>query len=207
MVKIIHSNTSEVVATVDWGFTNPGAMLVWIIDRDRRAFLIHEIYMSKRTIDWWIEKGLDLKAMYGISPFICDPAQPSFIAMFRRAGLNAIEAKNDIMPGIQKVEERLKVQGDGRPRLYILEDCLTEADPALYREYPGDTQPVNTQQEFSAYAWPDGKDGKPNKEVPIDMYNHGMDCVRYLCMYLDTGASGFTQVIVKNPLGVRRRRD
>ena len=46
--------------------------------------------------------------------------------------------------------------------------------------------------------WPEGVDGKPVKEVPVDRYNHGMDAMRYAivrinnlgCLFSGTGASG-----------------
>jgi hypothetical protein len=103
-------------------------------------------------------------------------------ATLLESGIRTVGAKKEISVGIQAVQERLKIQGDNKPRLFILQDSLVEADHELYREYPGDTQPVNTEQEFSSYVWPDGKDGKPNKEVPVDAYNHGMDSMRYMVM-------------------------
>ena len=190
---------------VDFGYTNPFAFGWFAIDHDGRLYLYREIYHTKRTVKVHSEQIKRLMGEERIFQTIADHDAEDR-ATLHENGIQTVAAKKDIAWGIQLVQERLKVQGDGKPRFFILEDSLVEADSALYREYPGDTQPVNTQQEFSAYAWPDGKDGKPNKEVPIDMYNHGLDRVRYLIAHLDGGAqSGFTQVIVKNPLGVRRR--
>lgn len=186
MVKLNHHRLQDVIGAVDWGFTNPGVIQVWAIDRDSRDFLVHEIYMTKRTIDWWIEQAQELQAHFNISRFICDPAEPAFIDMFKQAGLYAVPGNNSLSLGIQKVQERLKVAGDGRPRLYILRDSLLEADRSLYREYPGDLKPVNTEQEFTSYVWPEGIDGRAVKEVPLDLYNHGMDALRYMVMALDS---------------------
>jgi hypothetical protein len=41
--------------------------------------------------------------------------------------------------------------------------------------------------------WPKGADGKAIKEVPVDLYNHGMDCARYAVMKMD-GAIGNSAV-------------
>jgi phage terminase large subunit len=83
------------------------------------------------------------------------------------------------------VEERLKVQGDGKPRLFIVEDACVEYDHNLYREYPGDLHPCSTEHEFPLYTWHDSRDGKAEKEVPVDLNNHGMDALRYMVMHLD----------------------
>jgi hypothetical protein len=40
------------------------------------------------------------------------------------------------------------------------------------------------------YVYPEGVDGKPVKEEPVDMYNHGMDALRYMVMYLDRPGAG-----------------
>lgn len=186
LVRLNHTKVKRVLASVDWGFTNPGVMQVWAVDNDSRVYLVHEEYQTKKLIAWWVEKAIELRGHFQIEAFICDPAEPAFIEQFRRAGLNALSADNEIAPGIQSVQERLQVQSDGLPRLFIFSGALAEADRSLYREYPGDTQPVCTEQEFGSYVWPDGKDGKPNKEVPVDAYNHGMDCMRYLVKHLET---------------------
>lgn len=193
MVKLNHHRLQDVLGAVDWGFTNPGVIQVWAIDKDSRAFLVHEIYMTKRTIDWWIEQAKELQSHFHISRFVCDPAEPAFIDMFRQAGLDAVPGNNSLSLGIQKVQERLKIAGDGRPRLYILRDSLLEADRTLYREYPGDLKPVCSEQEFTSYVWPEGIDGRAVKEVPLDLYNHGMDAMRYMVMALD-GATGNVEI-------------
>jgi hypothetical protein len=40
--------------------------------------------------------------------------------------------------------------------------------------------PTCTEEEIEGYEWADNK----KKEVPKDINNHGMDCIRYLSQYL-----------------------
>jgi len=166
---------------IDFGYTNPFVCQWWAMDHDGRLYLYREIYMTQRTVKQHAEQ---IKALSGNEEYLFTVADHDAEdrATLRENGISTIAAKKDISPGLQAVSERLKVAGDGKPRLYIMRDSLVEADKVLYREYPGDTQPVNTEQEFVSYVWPDGADGKPNKEVPMDMYNHGMDSMRYLVM-------------------------
>ena len=48
-----------------------------------------------------------------------------------------------------------------------------------------DGLPHSTLDEFGAYSWPKGQDGKPVKETPVDMFNHGLDALRYAVIYVD----------------------
>lgn len=169
------------IASVDWGFTNPGVIQVWAIDGDKRMYLVHEIYMSHKTIDWWIPEAKALHARYRLETLVCDPAEPAFIQQFKRAGLPARKANNKIALGIQKAQERLKIAADNRPRIFFARDSLAHTDPFLEEA----KHPLSTVQEIDSYLWPKGIDGKAIKEVPVDAYNHGMDCVRYACLYLD----------------------
>lgn len=181
MIALNKATIRTVGVGVDWGFTNPGVMLVGGLDGDGRLIVVHEVYRSQQLIGWWVDQGKRIKAHYAPVAFVCDPAEPAFIEEFRRAGLNAVEADNDIRAGIQAVQTRLEVAADGRPRLYLYDGALAERDELLAEA----KHPTSTDQEFDAYAWPKGGDGKPIKEKPVDMYNHGMDALRYLVMWAD----------------------
>lgn len=176
---------------VDFGYTNPFCCGWFAVDPDGRLYLYREIYYTKRTVKVHSEQINRLTAQERITATIADHDAEDR-ATLAENGIDTIAAKKDIEWGIGLVQERLKVQGDGKPRFYVLENSLVEADPLLYREYPGDTKPVCTEQEFSTYSWPDGQDGKPNKEVPIDMFNHGMDMVRYMVAFLDGNQNKIT---------------
>jgi hypothetical protein len=69
--------------------------------------------------------------------------------------------------GIQKVAERLIVQADGKPRLFIFDTCKNFID------------------EIQTYRWQESKDGRPIKEEPLKVSDHVMDSTRYMCMSID----------------------
>lgn len=188
---IARDKVPEIVSwylAIDFGYTNPFVCQLWGLDRDGRLYLWSEIYYTKRTVNAHAPK---IKAMIGnryVTARIADHDAEDR-ATLTEHGLDTEAAKKDISAGIQKVEDRLVVQGDGKPRLYLVEGACEEYDPALYREYAGDTFPCSTEHEFPAYEWPEGKDGKPVKEVPIDLNNHGLDALRYMVMHLDHNKS------------------
>jgi phage terminase large subunit len=90
--------------------------------------------------------------------------------------LNCIKAKKDVASGIQLVKERLKVQGDGKPRLFICSRALVETDRVLEKA----SKSLCTAHEMVAYAW---NPRKPDEPVKAD--DHGMDAMRYMVSHLD----------------------
>lgn len=164
------------VAGIDWGFSHPGALGVWRLDGDGRMYLIRQVYQAKKTIDWWIERAKELHNKYNILWFACDPSEPAYIEQFNQAGLKAEPAFNRVLPGINAVEQRLKVQADGRARLYVVRDSLTQVDQTLKMSF----KIYAVEQEFPGYVW-----AGTAKEQPVKQDDHGVDMVRYTVARLD----------------------
>lgn len=189
--KIARNQVPEIkqwYAAVDFGYTNPFVFQLWGTDFDGRLYLWHEIYMTRRTINAHAPKIKQMIEGKRLEVIVADHDAEDR-ATLHEHGLYTIAAKKDISVGIQAVQERLKVQADGKPRIYIVEDACIEYDRELYREYPGDLHPCSTEHEFPMYAWPESKDNKSDKEVPQDLNNHGMDAARYMVMYLENPPS------------------
>lgn len=185
-------------AAVDWGFTNPGVMQVWLQDGDGRIFMVHETYMTGRLVSgvqgeqgWWITeaKRLQLQTQeryqVPIDIWVCDPSEPAYIETFKQNGLRADKAENSIRAGIDSVKARLQVipkdeGGDGLPRMQFLHGARVDIDPVLEEK----KKPTSTLEEFPAYIWPLVK-GATLKEVPVKENDHGMDTARYASMFAD----------------------
>jgi len=176
---------------IDFGFTNPFVCQWWALDGDGRIYLYREIYMTGKTVkvhaakmaeveQWYLPDGADNPDRERIAYTICDHDAEDRATLAENR-INSTPANKAISPGIQKVQERLQMAGDGKARMYILRDSLVERDEALAEK----KQPLCTEHEFESYLWPKGQDGKAIKEVPIDLYNHGMDAMRYVVMRLD----------------------
>lgn len=158
------------LGAVDWGWTNPGVLHVYGVDHDDRMILVAEHYHTRRPVEgWWIPRAIELTERYGVDAWVCDPSEPAYIAQLQAAGLNAIPAQNDIMPGVTAVQSRLVDPGDGRVRLQFCRDALIERDEALVEA----KQPWCTEHEFPEYVWSKGSGGEVLKDTPVDSANHG----------------------------------
>jgi PBSX family phage terminase large subunit len=157
----------QVVAGVDWGWTNPGVISVFGVDGDKRMWGLHEEYRRNRRVEEWAEVAKELRDTYGIKQFFCDPSEPDYIKVFTDKGLKAEGADNTVSTGIQQVKNRLVKRGDGKPRLILS---------------PGFPW---TLSEFDQYQWkPDGKrDGF--RDEPMKANDHALDSLRYAVMGVD----------------------
>jgi len=176
-----------VVAGVDWGYANPGVILVFGVDDDSRMWLIHEEYQRQRRVEDWAALGKQLQDAYDIQTFYCDPSEPEYIRMFAAGGCHAELADNDVMPGIQVVKNRLAVQGDGKPRLLVSVDA------------------VNTLVEFEQYQWLENRAGL--RDQPKKANDHAMDALRYAAMGIDEGmVTGYGEYVeAANPRAIAGR--
>jgi PBSX family phage terminase large subunit len=170
------------VRVIDFGYTNPFVCQWWAIDNDGRLYLYRELYMTQRTVKVHVDKIKKLSEGERISVTIADHDAEDR-ATLKENGIETIAADKRVLVGIEKVQERLKKASDGKPRLFVLEDSLVEVDESLREKF----HPYRTEDEFTVYAYPDGKDGKPIKEEPLKVYDHGMDALRYIVMYFDGG--------------------
>jgi phage terminase large subunit len=168
---------------IDFGYTNPFVCL-WIAeDPDGRLYLYREIYMTQRLVEDHARQILELDKGERIEFTVADHDAEDR-ATLERHGVPTVPAIKDVSPGIQAVKQRLNKAGDGKPRLYILRGALVEEDSMLRAA----RKPLCTHDEILAYAWPKGVDGKPVKEQPVKIDDHGMDGLRYIVYYLDGNA-------------------
>lgn len=166
--------------SIDFGFSNAFVCQFWGLDYDGRLYLYQEVYYTQRTVKVHSKRIHELTEGETIIDTICDHDAEDR-ATLKENGIANVSAKKAIRPGIDAVIERLKVQGDGKPRLFIVEDALVESDHKLRES----GLPTSTLEEFGSYAWPESKQDRNDKEVPVDAYNHGMDALRYMVMHLD----------------------
>jgi phage terminase large subunit len=191
--------------SVDFGFTNPFVCQFWAADGDGRLYRYREIYHSKRLVEdhakailgefeaecragaeyfkprVGAERALEA-ARSQLAPcfIICDHDAEDRATLERYLRRHTMPATKDISPGIQAVASRLKVAGDGKPRLFLLRNSLVARDPVLDEA----RKPLCTEEEIDAYVW-DTASGRRHGEIPIDRDNHGLDALRYVVAKLD----------------------
>lgn len=149
----------EVIAGVDFGFTNPSVILRIEHDSDNHYWITSEWYKTQKTNSELIELAKNMK----VNLFYPDPAEPDRIEEMKRAGLNVREVSKDIEKGIDSVRELFK-QG----RLHIHKGCKSLI------------------WELETYAYPDKSEGHNEHEVPIKENDHAMDALRY-AIHMNSG--------------------
>jgi len=84
----------------------------------------------------------------------------------------------------------LRPAGDGKPRLFVLRDTLSQRDERLTDA----KLPACTAEEIDGYIW-DTSGSRQRGEQPLKIHDHGMDCIRYLVMHFD-GRGSFTHNLI-----------
>lgn len=168
------------IRAIDFGYSNPFACLWLAIDPDGRLYLYRQLYMTKRTVRHHAQQIKALSTGERIEATVADHDAEDR-ATLAENGIDTIAADKRIKVGIEKVEDRLKKAGDGRPRLFIVDDSLVEVDEELRSTY----RPFRIEDEFAEYVYPTAVSGKPVKELPVDINNHALDALRYGVMYVD----------------------
>lgn len=120
----LKDNMRRIAYGVDFGWTNPSAVVAVGLDGDDRAFVTDELYRSRLSEDDLIAECELLESKWGRGIFWCDASEPRTITALRRAGLNARPNKSKRDDGIRELGGRFKDAGDGRRRLYISPSCV-----------------------------------------------------------------------------------
>jgi PBSX family phage terminase large subunit len=176
---------------VDFGFTNPFVMQWWAEDPDGRLYLYREIYRTRTLVEDHARHALKLVTREDGSwkeprprAVICDHDAEDRATLEKHLGIPTVAATKTVSDGLQAAQARFTVQGDGKPRVFLLRDSLVEKDETL----DDAKRPICTDQEIVGYVW-DTTPGKPPKETPVKENDHGMDCFRYVVAHRDLGST------------------
>lgn len=193
--------------SVDFGFTNPFVCQWWAQDPDGRLFMYREWYRSQmRVVDHCARiMGLVTEQVAVLdddgkptgeeravwteprpTAVICDHDAEGRATFKKETGLGTTAARKQVVDGVQAVANRLVVQDDGRPRLFIMRGALVEADQLLV----DGSKPVCTEDEIAGYVWPKESGVKEAKEAPVKVDDHGVDAMRYAVAHHDLRKGG-----------------
>jgi phage terminase large subunit len=167
---------------IDFGYTNPFVAQWWAMDGEDRLYRYREMYMTGRTVH---DHAAQIKALTGseqLEAIVADHDAEDR-ATLEQEGLYTLLAKKDISVGIQAVKQRLVLQADGRPRLFLMRDSLVERDTTLLTA----GKPTCLEDEMLSYSWPEDQSGRAIKEVPKKVNDHACDTLRYAVMFADGG--------------------
>lgn len=150
------ANPRRVLYGVDWGYANPAAITVVIETRTDEFYVVDEFYEARQTAQDIAAAAAALQDRWGAGTFFCDPAEPDSIEEFGRAGLDATDADNSLMPGIGSVASAFSAD-----RLFIHERC------------------ENLIREMNNYRYPETDEEDEPPEKPIAINDHAADSLRY----------------------------
>src|SRR3990167_2745653 len=155
----------ERLGGVDFGYTNPAAVME-IIKDSRNNYWINEEWYQNRKTDAEVADYTASKEFHRVYP---DPENAGAIEELKRRKVNIREVKkgkNSVQAGIQVIRELFKAN-----RLKIHSSC------------------INLIQELETYSYPDKKDMHNEEELPIKENDHAIDAIRY-ALYMDSFGSG-----------------
>lgn len=152
------------VRGVDFGYNNPFITLWVAIDPDNRLYVYNEYYKNKTLLNKHAEK---IKSIKGTFKWTVADHDAQDVAELKKYGVKTKPAIKNVAIGLQRVASRLIVQNDGKPRLFIFNNC------------------VQTRKEFTTYHWMKVQDNKAAREEPDKVLDHCMDVIRYIVMQID----------------------
>ncbi len=156
---------TRIVVGVDAGYTNPSVLGPFAVLPGNRIHQLEEFYETGLTEDELTKHAMEMNERLKPECFVVDPSAASLRASFRKAGLNVVQADNEVYAGIQRVQARLTPGPDNQPGLTVEPTC------------------TNTIREYESYMWKDGAHGM--KDEPLKADDHAMDATRYAIAYLD----------------------
>ncbi len=116
---------------------------------------------------------------------ICDHDAEDRATFEKHSGMSTMPANKSVAEGLQAVMSRLRLQPDGKPRLFVMRDAVVHRDQLLKDK----GRPQSTQEEFPGYVWAKKSvtAADREKDEPLKEDDHGMDDTRYIVMHFDAG--------------------
>lgn len=148
-------NFIERLLGIDFGYTNPTAILDIRKDSDNNYWVMGEWYKSGKTIS----EITEIAKSYNPNAVYPDPEAPEKILELQKAGLNireVVKGRDSISTGIQKIRDLFK-----QDRIRIHKSC------------------VNLIWELETYKYPEKKPESNEKENPVKENDHALDALRY----------------------------
>jgi len=145
----------KIFGGVDFGFTNPAAIMTIRKDKDKKYFITEEWYKRQHTDAQIADYTLALRW----NECYPDPESASGCEELKRRNINTrdvLKNKDSVRNGINVVRELFKAN-----RLFIHESC------------------VNLIWELETYSYPEKRADHNEEENPIKENDHALDAVRY----------------------------
>lgn len=140
------------ITGIDFGYTNPAAIVTIIKDRDNCWHITNEWYKREQTT----EHIAEVAKLQQANKYYPDPAEPDRIEVLKKNGINCMEVSKDVKAGIDCVRNLFK-----QNRLKISRECK------------------NLITELESYRYDEKKPDKNAPEAPVKENDHALDALRY----------------------------
>jgi len=157
VVDEIPASPKKVIG-LDFGYTNDPTSIIEVSYSDGEIYLNEVVYQTQLT-NQMIAKIILQEEELKTNIIVCDSAEPKSIDELRLAGLRSIPADK----GADSIRNGI--------------DLMKQYKINISKSS------VNLIKEFRNYRWKQDKNGK-SLNIPIDIFNHGIDASRYAITYL-----------------------
>jgi len=176
--------------SVDFGYVNPFVLQRWALDPDGALWLYAERYLTRQLVEDHARAVLAEVAPDGVwrepmpMTIVCDHDAEDKATLERHLGLGTTNAYKAVTVGIEAVQSRLRPDAVKGPGLRIMRDACRDRDADLADA----KKPTCTAEEIPGYVWAKPAPGRPAKEEPVKLDDHGCDALRYVVAEVDLGA-------------------
>ena len=182
--RLVHATLPQgiqfqrILGGCDWGFSNPGALLVAGLtygDRPQLWFL-DEVYSASLLVeDFWAPEAVKLQKKWRFNEWVADPAEPDNLVRFQRAGIKVSKHSNygagtfdeharSVLSGIRTMSALLH-----QDRVRVLSAC------------------TNLASEFENYVWQTTPSGIQLEQPAPHQKDHAVTVARYIATTVERG--------------------
>ncbi len=147
---------------VDFGWSNPSAIIANAFDPDGRGYVVEEFYKTETTDEELLEAAVEMEDTWGKGIFYCDARFPQAIMKLRYGytrpngtrirGVNAVAYSFKREDGLRELGSRFTIAGDGQPRQYVSKCCANLISELL--EYHEDVKARDHAVDALRYSLP-----------------------------------------------------
>lgn len=153
MAQLDDKSWRDTLVGVDFGFTNPTAIVTIKVDGDNNFYIVDEWYKKQKT-------NKDVIAQLKIirpNEVYPDCAEPDRILEITNEGFYTVDVNKDIEYGIQLMQQLFKAN-----KIFIAPHC------------------ENLIYELETYRYAEKKPGMEEREKPVKEFDHAIDALRYV---------------------------
>jgi hypothetical protein len=137
---------------VDFGWSNPSAIVANAFDPDGRGYVVDEFYKSGTSDEELAKAALDMQKQWGRGEFFCEGRFPQSISKLCQVGINAKPYTFRREDGIRALGSRFSPSGDGQFRQFVSKRCVNLISELL--EYKEDVKEHDHAVDALRYSLP-----------------------------------------------------